>query len=75
MNSETCHVGQLISLPHNLQQSYNTLSAPQCTNLTYIKTFVHKMLLFLNDPDMRNIVCHLDYAASYLNLIHVSPIV
>ena len=75
MNYESCHVGQLISLPPTLQQRYNALSAPQCTNLTFIKTFIHKMVLFVSDPDMRNIFCHLNEAASHLNLIHVSPIV
>ena len=30
------------------------------------------MLRFLNDAEIRDIVCHLGEAASYLNRIHVS---
>ena len=71
-NSELCHVGQLTSLPTALQQRYNTLQGPQCTNLTYIRTFYHKMLTFNSDPDIRNIYCHLHKAAGNLNLINVS---
>ena len=75
MNEEACYVGGLIPLPTALQDSYNLLSAPQCTNHTYIKTFVHKMLSFISDPDITNIVCHLNEAAGNLNLIHVSAII
>ena len=51
MTSEPCHVGELTPLPTALQQSYNTLQALQCTNLTYIRTFYHKMLTFGSDPE------------------------
>ena len=59
-------------LPTALQQRYDELEEPQCTNLTYINTFRTKMLLFLNDAEIRDIHCHLSEAASYLNRIHVS---
>ena len=68
-------MGGIIPLPTALQQEYNLLSAPQCTNHTYIKTFVHKMVSFISDPDIANIVCHLNAAAGNLNLIHVSAII
>ena len=67
-------VGGLTSLPTALQQHFNSLSAPQCTNHTCIKTFVHKMVSFISDPDLRNIVCHLD-AATNFDLIHVNAII
>ena len=68
-------MGSLTPLPTTLQQRYNQLQEPQCTNLTYINTFFHKMLSFINDDDeVENILCHLSEAASKLNLIHVSPI-
>ena len=51
------------------------LEAPQCTNLTYNNTFRDKMLLFINDTEIRDILCNLSEAASYLNCIHVSTII
>ena len=75
MDSELCHVGFPTALPSDLRQRYNQLPSPQCTNITYINTFVHKMLLFLinaNDSDIRNIICHLTDAVSNLNRLHVS---
>ena len=75
MATETCHVGQLTSLPSGLQQRYDQLSSPQCTNLTYIYTFVYKMLLFtLQDAEIRDIVCNFREAISNLDGIHVSTI-
>ena len=71
-NSETCHVGPLTGLPSSLQQRYDQLRAPQCTNHTYINTFLNKLVLFINDNDIRNILCHLNDAISNLNFIHVS---
>ena len=67
-------MGPLIRLPTTLQQRYNQLQEPQCTNLTYINTFFHKMLSFISDDEVGNILCHLSEAASKLNLIHVSVI-
>ena len=64
-------MGSLIPLPTALQQRYNQLQEPQCTNLN---TFINKMLLFISDDEVGNILCHLRKAASKLNLIHVSPI-
>ena len=75
MPQEWCEVGTLTSLPSALQQRYDQLEAPQCTNLTYINTFRDKMLLFINDPEIRDILCHLSEAASYLNRNHVSTII
>ena len=75
MPQEWCEVGTLTSLPSTLQQRYDQLEAPQCTNLTYINTFRDKMLLFINDAEIRDILCHLSEAASYLNHIHVSTII
>ena len=72
MSREQCAVEPLTPLPTALQQRYNQLEEPQCTNLTYIKTFRFKMLLFISDADIREIYCHLGEAASYLNRIHVS---
>ena len=71
-SSDTCHVGPVTPLPTTLQQRYAQLQAPQCTNLTYINTFVSKLVLFANDADVRNIICHLNEAISSLNSIHVS---
>ena len=75
MPQEWCEVGTLTSLPSALQQRYDQLEATQCTNLTYINTFRDKMLLFINDAEIRDILCHLSEAASYLNRIHVSTII
>ena len=73
MATETCHVGPLTPLPTNLQQRYTQLSSPQCTNLTYINTFLHKMLLFTaHDAEIRDIVGHFREAISNLDGIHVS---
>ena len=70
-------MGSLTPLPTTLQQRYNQLPEPQCTNLTYINTFVNKMLSFISDDEVgniNNILCHLREAAFKRNLIHVSPI-
>ena len=67
-------MGSLTPLPTTLQQRYNQLQEPQCTNLTYINTFINKMVSNISDDEVRNIICHLSEAASKLNLIHVSPI-
>ena len=75
MPQEWCEVETLTSLPSALQQRYDQLEAPQCTNLTYINTFRDKMLLFINDAEIRDILCYLSEAASYLNRIHVSTII
>lgn len=74
MTSENCHVGQLTPLPPSIQQTYNTLQAPQCTNITYMNTFVHRLLIYTGDADIRNIVCHLSDAVSKLHLLHVSTL-
>ena len=69
-------MGQLADLPTSLQQRYDQLQAPQCTNLTYINTFSYKMFQFLSDDaEIRDIVCHLDEAVSKLHHIHVSIII
>lgn len=75
MDPEVCHVGQRTTLSTALQQRYDQLSSPQCTNFTYIDTFVVKLLPFYQDADVRNVLCHLDYAIINLNLIHVSAII
>ena len=76
MTPEMCFKGQPTPLPATLQQRYNQLPSPQCTNITYMNTFVHKMLLFLSDDaDIRNIICHLSDAVSNLNRLHVSVII
>ena len=75
MPEEQCYVGPLTPLPTSLQQRYDQLQAPQCTNLTYINTFLHKLqlVLFRNDDDeIRNILCHLNEAVFQLRHIHVS---
>ena len=72
MPREWCEVGPLTPLPTTLQQRYDQLEAPQCTNLTYINTFRDKMLLFINDAEIRDILCHFSEAASNLNRIQVS---
>ena len=75
MTEEWCEIGPLTPLPTAVQQRYNQLEAPQCTNLTYINTFRDKMLLFINDAEIRDILCHLSEAASNLNRIHVSALI
>ena len=75
MTPESCREEPLTPLPTVLLQRYAQLSSPQCTNITYINTFVHKMLLLINDADIRNIICHLNEAISNLNRIHVSTII
>ena len=75
MTPEMCFKGQSTPLLATLQQRYDQLPSPQCTNITYMNTFVHKMLSFLNDADIRNIVCHLTDAISNLNRLHVSIII
>ena len=72
MPEEHCNVGPLTPLPTSLQQRYDQLQAPQCTNLTYINTFFYKLVLFINDDEIRNILCHLSEAVSQLHHIHVS---
>ena len=73
MTPEMCFKREPIILPPALQQRYDQLPSPQCTNITYMNTFVHKMLLLLiNDADVRNIICHLTDAVSNLNRLHVS---
>ena len=72
MTREWCEVGTLTPLPTALQQRYDQLEAPQCTNLTYINTFRDTMLLFINDAEIRDILCHLSEAASNLHRIQVS---
>ena len=75
MTEVWCEIGPLAPLPTAVQQRYNQLEAPQCTNLTYINTFRDKMLLFINDAEIRDILCHLSEAASNLNRIHVSALI
>ena len=72
MPQEECDVGTVTPLPTSLQLQYDQLQAPQCTNLTYINTFLHKLLIFINEDGIRNILCHLSEAVSKLHLIHVS---
>ena len=72
MPQERCSQGSVTVLPTALQQRYDQLEAPQCTNLTFINTFRDKLLLFINDAETRGILCHLSEAASNLNRIHVS---
>ena len=75
MTPELCHKGFPTILPTAHQQHYDQLPSPQCTNITYMHTFVDKLLLFLNDADIRNIVCHLNEAISNLNRLQVSIII
>ena len=75
MSQERCSPGSVTTLPTAIQQRYNQLEAPQCTNLTFINTLRDKMLLFINDAEVRDILCHLSEAASILNRIHVSTTV
>ena len=75
MSQERCSPGSVTPLPTAIQQRYNQLEAPQCTNLTFINTLRDKMLLFINDAEVRDILCHLSEAASILNRIHVSTTV
>ena len=74
MTPEMCFKGQPTILPAalDLKRHYDQLPSPQCTNITYMHTFVDKLLLFLNDADIRNIVCHLNEAISNLNRLQVS---
>ena len=76
MPQEWCEIGPLTPLSRtseaDLQQRYDQLEAPQCTNLTYINTFRDKMVFFINDVEIRDILCHLSEATSILNRIHVS---
>ena len=71
MSQEQCNVGTLIPLTTDLQQRYDQLKAPQCTNLTYINTFIHEMLLFASDAEISDILCHFRDAVSKLDRIHV----
>ena len=75
MSQERCSPGSVTPLPTAIQQRYNQLEAPQCTNFTFINTLRDKMLLFINDAEVRDILCHLSEAASNLNRIHVSTTV
>ena len=72
MIHKECTVEPVTPLPTALQQRYNQLEEPQCTNLTYINTFWNKMLLFIKDAEIRDILGHLSEAASNLNRINVS---
>ena len=63
------------TLPDALKQRYDQLPAPQCTNVTYIYTFLIKLALFTNDAEIRDIICHLHKAVSHLQNIHVSIII
>ena len=72
MIPEMCFKGQPTILSDALLQRYDQLPSPQCTNITYMYTFVHKMLSFINDADIRNTICHLTDAVSNLNRLHVS---
>ena len=72
MPRENRSLGQPTSLPTGLQRQYNQLKAPQRTNLTYINTFLHKMLLFINDAEVRDIICHISEAVSCLHRIQVA---
>ena len=75
MNPEMCYVRESTPLPTALQQRYDQLPAPQCTNLTYIYTFLIKLALFTSDATIRDIMCHLNKAVSNLQNIHVSMII
>ena len=72
MTPEMCFKAQPTILSVALQQRYDQLPSPQCTNITYMNTFVHKMLSFITDADIRNIICHLSDAVSNLNRLQVS---
>jgi len=74
MNPEMCYVGQSTLLSTALQHVYDQLPAPQCTNITYIYTYVMKLASFTNDTKIREIVCNLNKAISNLQNIHVSII-
>ena len=76
MTSEMCLVGQWTPLSSTLQQRYDTLPSPQCTDVTYIYAFMYKMLPFIiYDAEIRNILCHLHEAISNLDHIYVSILV
>ena len=75
MDSELCCVaiGFPIALPiilDNIMVNYHLLSVLISHNNMNI--FVHEMLSFLNDADIRNIICHLTDAISNLNCLHVN---
>ena len=72
MTPEMCFKGEPIILSTAFQQCYDQLPSPQCTNITYMNTFVHKMLLIVNDADIRNAICHLTEAVSNLDNLQVS---
>ena len=42
MPQEWCEVGTLTPLPSALQQRYDQLEAPQCTNLTYTYQYLQR---------------------------------
>lgn len=71
MTHEECTVEPVTPLPTALQQRYDQLEEPQCTNLTYINTFRNKMLQFIKDAEIRDILSHLSEAASNLNRINL----
>ena len=76
MTSETCLVEQWTPLSITLQQRYDALPSPQCTDITYIYAFMHKMLLMtIYDAEIRNILCHLREAISNLDHIYVSLLI
>ena len=71
MSYEACYVGEQTALSTDLQQRYDQLQAPQCTNSTYINVFINKLLPMYHDADIREILCHLWSAVSQLDRIHV----
>ena len=76
MTPETCRVGQWTPLSATLQQCYDALPSPQCTDITYIYSFLYKMLpLIVRDADIRNILCHLLEAISNVDHIYVSVLI
>jgi len=76
MSPERCYVRTPTPLPAALRQVYDQLSAPQCTNITYIYTYVMKLLPFISaDTEISEIVCNLNKAITNLQHIHVSMII
>jgi len=76
MNTEMCYVGQSTPLPAVLRQVYDQLPAPQCTNITYMYTYVMKLLSFISaDTEICEIVCNLNKAITNLQNIHVSILI
>ena len=73
MTAAMCFKAQPTILSVALQQRYDQLPSLQCTNnfITYMYNFVPKMLSFINDADIRNIICHLTDAVSNLNHFQV----